>query len=57
MTTFLGRATGPVAFTGLATLAGYGPLLFAAGAGSLCLGAVAVAVTDSAPGAVDGVPE
>jgi len=39
--TFLGRATGPVAFTALAVTTGYEPLLFAGAVAALCVAAVA----------------
>lgn len=52
-TTFLGRAAGPVLFTGLAVSFGYRPLLLAAG-----MAAVVVAiVTLVAPGGAVGRPE
>jgi MFS family permease len=39
--TFLGRATGPVAFTALAVTTGYEPLLLAGAVAALCIAAVA----------------
>lgn len=44
-TTFLGRATGPVAFAAAAALVGYRPLLAGAAAGALVVAVVAVLVT------------
>ena len=48
-TTFLGRATGPVAFATGAAVAGYRPLLAVAAAGVLVVGAVTVLVTRPTP--------
>lgn len=47
--TFTGRATGPVVFTGVAAVTGYGPLLVAAGVGTVCLGAVGMVITEPGP--------
>lgn len=44
-TTFLGRAVGPVLFTGLAVVTGYRTLLLASGVVALCAGLLAVLLT------------
>lgn len=43
-TTFLGRATGPVLFAGLAATSGYRILLLGAGVAALACGALAIAL-------------
>jgi MFS family permease len=48
-TTFLGRATGPVAFATAAAVAGYRPLLAVAAAAVLLVGVLAAVVTRASP--------
>lgn len=44
---FSGRSVGPLLFTSAAVVTGYWTILFAAGAGSLAIGALGVVVTDT----------
>ncbi|WP_458209257.1 MFS transporter [Haladaptatus sp. NG-SE-30] len=55
-TTFLGRATGPILFTGIAAIIGYESLLFAAGVVALTSGLLVVAVSGSRSEPI-GAPE
>lgn len=52
-TTFLGRATGPIAFTAIAIVTGYHGLLLASAVGAFCIGIIGWSLTDGEPHVLD----